>query len=237
MGLKDNLKELNKSKSDPRIGLFMAEIDRWFVEQNKNRPFRPGMFHASSIINDKFCLRESYWDLMNPKEEKPISPNLLRIFAVGNDAHAKYQRMFKDKKIALFIEQPFFSKFLQMTGTPDAIINFHGKRTGVEIKTMNTNAFYHMDKPHPSAFKQAQMYMYLLGIPQFIIFCENKNDQNIKLFLIDFDLNVALKYVRRMRSLEKYINEGKVPRAEECFCDRPSRRKSCKYHSRCFGGK
>lgn len=232
MGLKDNIKMIENG--DPRIALFQAKIDKYFIDKNKSRPHRPGMFHTSSIINDKFCLRESYWDAVKPIPESPISPNVLRIFATGNDAHEKYQTMFTEMGIAKYVEQPFYSKFLDLTGTPDVIIDFYGMQTGVEIKTMNTMAFYHMTKPHASAFKQAQVYMYLLGLPQFIIFCENKNDQNIKLFLIKFDLEVAMTYIKRIRTLRIYLDTKLTPALNICMCSKKGDRRSCRYNKRCF---
>ncbi len=232
MGDLSNLIKQN-SKSDPRIALFLSKIDKYFIEWNRERQAkRPGMFHASSIISDKFCPRAAYWDLIDRKEDEPLKPSTIRIFANGVSAHEKYQEMFRKMGIARYIEQPFYSKFLDLCGTPDAIIDFFGVLCGVEIKTVNTNAFYKLSSPPKNAYAQSQVYMYLLGIPHFVIFCENKNDQNIKLFLIDFDLKEALKYVKRMRFLNKHLKLKKVPK--KCFCKKKTDRKTCKYHSRCF---
>lgn len=220
---------------DPRLAIFLSKVDKWYIDWKKKRELkRPGMFHTSSIIKDKFCFREAYWDITEKTPPEISAPSTLRVFANGVDVHERTQKILKDLRIAIYIEQPFYSKFLDLCGTPDAIIDFFGITTGVEIKSMNTTAFYHLNAPPKNAVAQAQVYMYLLGIPQFIIWVENKNDQNIKLFLIEFDLDEALKYIKRMRKLYKYLIKKKVPKAKDCWCNNKHKRKTCRYFKRCF---
>jgi hypothetical protein len=228
------MKDLIKSmlNSDPRLAFLVNKVDQYYVDARKDRPKRPSLFRTSSIINEKFCMRQSYWDLIESADEEAVATRTLRIWANGDDVHNRTQNAFDYVKLTKYREKSFYSKLLELTGTPDIIIDFFGCAAGVEIKSMHKDEFYHITAPPKGAFTQAQMYMYITGTPYFIIWVECKNDQNIKTFLIEFNIDFILPYIKRVRSLYKHYKAKKVPKS--CFCETKKDRKKCKYNKRCF---
>lgn len=169
--------------------------------------------HASALIaGDKdFCLRQQVLSLFYRQlqgEQLPVK--LMRIFEEGNAIHEKWQRLFirggystyKDLDVTQYNEE-FMISF-----TPDIICTipeyYEGKMIG-ELKSVNTYTFSKMTK-HPSASKQLQWYMFLTGIHKGFVLSEDKNTQDIKLEVYDYDSNLVAPFIERAEAIKYYYN-------------------------------
>lgn len=167
--------------------------------------------HASALITgDKdFCVRQQVLSLIYRQlQGEQINVGLMRIFEQGNAIHEKWQRMFiragYSKANDLDVTQ--FNKKFKISFTPDIICEipeFHdGKMIG-EIKSVNTFQFQHMTR-HPSAWKQCQWYMYLTGIHKGFVLSEDKNTQEFKLEVYDFDQSIVDPFIDRAEEIKYY---------------------------------
>lgn len=167
--------------------------------------------HASALITgDKdFCVRQQVLSLIYRQlQGEQINVGLMRIFEQGNAIHEKWQRMFiragYSKADDLDVTQ--FNKKFKISFTPDIICEipeFHdGKMIG-EIKSVNTFQFQHMTR-HPSAWKQCQWYMYLTGIHKGFVLSEDKNTQEFKLEVYDFDQSIVDPFIDRAEEIKYY---------------------------------
>lgn len=167
--------------------------------------------HASALITgDKdFCVRQQVLSLIYRQlQGEQINVGLMRIFEQGNAIHEKWQRMFiragYSKANDLDVTQ--FNKQFKISFTPDIICEipeFHdGKMIG-EIKSVNTFQFQHMTR-HPSAWKQCQWYMYLTGIHKGFVLSEDKNTQEFKLEVYDFDQSIVDPFIDRAEEIKYY---------------------------------
>lgn len=167
--------------------------------------------HASALITgDKdFCVRQQVLSLIYRQlQGEQINVGLMRIFEQGNAIHEKWQRMFiragYSKANDLDVTQ--FNKKFRISFTPDIICEipeFHdGKMIG-EIKSVNTFQFQHMTR-HPSAWKQCQWYMYLTGIHKGFVLSEDKNTQEFKLEVYDFDQSIVDPFIDRAEEIKYY---------------------------------
>ena len=167
--------------------------------------------HASALITgDKdFCVRQQVLSLIYRQlQGEQINVRLMRIFEQGNAIHEKWQRMFiragYSKANDLDVTQ--FNKKFKISFTPDIICEipeFHdGKMIG-EIKSVNTFQFQHMTR-HPSAWKQCQWYMYLTGIHKGFVLSEDKNTQEFKLEVYDFDQSIVDPFIDRAEEIKYY---------------------------------
>lgn len=189
--------------------------------------------HASALITgDKdFCVRQQVLSLMYRQlqgEQLPVG--LIRIFEQGNAIHEKWQRMFiragYSKAGDLDVTQ--FNKKFRISFTPDIICQipefYDGKMIG-EIKSVNTYQFQKMVR-HPSAWKQLQWYMYLTGIHKGFVLSEDKNNQDFKLEVYDFDQSIVdpfidraeqvKYYYKRVMSEKKMVKRPKDANSPEC---------------------
>lgn len=189
--------------------------------------------HASALITgDKdFCVRQQVLSLIYRQlqgEQLPVG--LVRIFEQGNAIHEKWQRMFiragYSKAEDLDVTQ--FNKKFKISFTPDIICQipefYDGKMVG-EIKSVNTYQFQKMVR-HPSAWKQLQWYMYLTGIHKGFVLSEDKNNQDFKIEVYDFDQSIVdpfidraeqvKYYYKRVMSEKKMVKRPKDANSPEC---------------------
>lgn len=167
--------------------------------------------HASALITgDKdFCVRQQVLSLIYRQlQGEQINVGLKRIFEQGNAIHEKWQRMFirAGYSAASDLDVTQFNKKFKISFTPDIICEipefYNGKMIG-EIKSVNTFQFQHMTR-HPSAWKQCQWYMYLTGIHKGFVLSEDKNTQDFKIEVYDFDQSIVDPFIDRAEEIKYY---------------------------------
>lgn len=225
------------------------EEEAAFVKQVMTRGLesqeRVGL-HASALIKgDKdFCLRQQVLSLMYRQlqgEQLPVG--LMKIFEEGNAIHEKWQRLFirggYSKASDLDVTQ--FNKQYRISFTPDIICRipefYDGKMIG-ELKSVNTHQFRKMVR-HPSAWKQLQWYMYLSGIHKGFVLSEDKNTQETKIEIYDYDVNVVSQFIDRAEEIKfrykKAMKEHKmVKRPEDATSPDCKRCKQCALVNACW---
>lgn len=202
--------------------------------------------HASALIKgDKdFCLRQQVLSLMYRQlqgEQLPVG--LMKIFEEGNAIHEKWQRLFirggYSKASDLDVTQ--FNKQYRISFTPDIICRipefYDGKMIG-ELKSVNTHQFRKMAR-HPSAWKQLQWYMYLSGIHKGFVLSEDKNTQETKIEIYDYDVNVVSQFIDRAEEIKfrykKAMKEHKMAkRPEDATSPDCKRCKQCALVNACW---
>lgn len=201
-----------------------VEKETAFVKQVMTRGLesqeRVGL-HASSLIvsDNEFCAREQVLSLIYKQlQGEQLNVGLLRIFEEGNAIHEKWQRMFLRAGYSEVedLDKTQFNKKYMISFTPDIICNipefYDGKMVG-EIKSVNTFQFQRMIT-HPSAGKQLQWYMYLTGIKKGFVLCDDKNTQDFKLEVYDFDKEKVEPFIERAEvvkeAYDRVFDEGKM---------------------------
>lgn len=185
--------------------------------------------HASAIIvsDEKFCYRQQVLSLFyKQRQGEQHSPATRRIFTEGDSVHEKWQRLFirggytETRKC----DKTRFCKEYDLQYTPDIICNIDGVKMIVEIKSVNTIQYKKMEKenkPHLSGKKQLFFYMFLTGIKKGFTLCEDKNTQEFRVNIYEYDDNETKKYIERLEKIQmykKHFLEGNriVRRHEKC---------------------
>jgi hypothetical protein len=233
--LKDALLKTNLPKTDTL--LIETKLNNLFYTDDENREDRV-MLHGSGLVasDSEWCYRQAILSFYYKGSEPKIPIGLKRIFLNGWYVHEKWQKMFMQAGIAVGVEQRGESEEWGLLYTPDAIIKLGTKLYVVEIKSVNTMQFNNMIS-HPHGEKQLQLYMHMSGIPHGFVLCEDKNNQNIKIFPYEYDSEKARPYVERMVKVKalrkKFEEEGTLPM--RC-CDKESCKRSlgCAYHDACW---
>jgi hypothetical protein len=185
--------------------------------------------HASAIIvsDNKFCYRQQVLSLIyKQKQGEQVNVGLRRIFAEGDAIHEKWQRLFIRGGYAspFDLDNTQFADEYELSFTPDIICMIDGTEMVGEIKSVNTFQFQKMvkeNKEHESGKKQLNLYMGLTGIHKGFTLCEDKNTQDFKVNLYDYDKASARPYIERLENVQKYkknlLEKGKlVKRHEKC---------------------
>lgn len=199
--------------------------------------------HASAIIvsDDKFCYRQQVLSLFYKQlQGEQVSVPLRRIFAEGDAIHEKWQRLFiragysKPEEL----DKTQFADDFDLSFTPDILCTIDGKRMVGEIKSVNTFTFK-KQKYHASGRKQLQLYMYLTGIHDGFVLCEDKNTQDIKVYLYKYDPTEIQPFITRLERTQQYkqrlAEKGKlVKRHEKCTGYTCKMAESCPMKDVCY---
>jgi hypothetical protein len=232
------------------------EEETKFVKQVMTRGLesqeRVGLHASAMLVGDKeFCLRAQVLSLIYKQlQGGQIAVGLKRIFEEGNAIHEKWQRLFIRAGYGKAKHMDFtrMCNEYMLSYTPDIDCKipefFEGRMIG-EIKSVNTFQFQRMTK-HPSAWKQCQWYMYLcikelkdkgkwngVDYTKGFVLNEDKNTQDFKLEVYDYDPTLIEPYADRAESIvyhyERVFEEHKMVK-------RPTDAKSpdCKRCRECF---
>lgn len=213
--------------------------------------------HASAMIvsDDKFCYRQQVLSLFYKQlQGEQTSVGLKRIFAEGDAIHEKWQRLFIRGGLCKPLDCDYsrFAEDFDLSYTPDIIcqIPVNYSLTGVydekvekvpyivEIKSVNTFT-YKKQKYHASGRKQCQLYMYLTGIHNGIVLCDDKNTQEFKVYKYEYNPNEIKKEIRRLEQVQEYkrqlLEQKKlVKRHEKCTGYTSKKAQECPMRDICF---
>ena len=225
------------------------EEETKFVKQVMTRGLesqeRVGL-HASALIAppSKYCIRQQVLSLLYRQDQgEQVQAGLMRIFEEGNAIHEKWQRLFIRVGYATAKDCDFtrFCKEYQISYTPDVIVDIpeYGKFV-VEIKSMNTFSFKKLNENgHPTGKKQDFFYMYLTGIHQGIVLCEDKNTQDFRVFCYDYNDEMTIEARERAEMIQYYkqlvLEEHKmVKRVDGCNSPTCKRASECPMRDACY---
>ena len=228
-----------------------AKFVKQVMTRGQESQERVGLHASSLIVGDKdFCVRQQVLSLIYKQlQGEQINVGLMRIFEQGNAIHEKWQRLFiragYSKASDLDVTQ--FNDAYKISFTPDIICSipefYDGKMIG-EIKSVNTFQFQRMVK-HPSAWKQCQWYMYLTGIHKGFVLSEDKNTQDFKIEVYDYDPSIVAPFIDRAEAIKYYYNKlmkqhKMVQRPDDAKSSTCKRCKDCPMRLSCWnleGGK
>lgn len=211
---------------------------------------RKGLHASAMIVPEKsFCLRQQVLSLHYKQlQGQQHKPSLLKIFEEGNSIHEKWQRFFIRAGYSQpeWLDRTKVDEDFHVSYSPDVICKipeFYPGRMVCEIKSMNDYS-YRTNEKHPSAWKQLQLYMFLLrkqsglldgdssNFNKGFVLCENKDTQESRVEIYNFDKDTVKPYVDRLiqvqESNEKFLTEKKPPKCH-ILCDSSS----CEMAAKC----
>lgn len=240
--------KLGKSIEYPKKNTILEQMvydrfEKLFEEWNAKKGSREGI-HVSAIIKSdgSFCYRQIILMQHFPHAPLPLHGRTLRIFRHGWAIHEKWQELFRAAGIAIETETTHYHKETGASFTPDAIVRMFKRRMLIEIKSMNNEAYNAMRSVHADAQIQANMYMHLEGIREAVILVENKDTQEFKLWVIEYEPERIRKYRKRLRVIGEWLSfyeaERKLPnRHVLCATEDTPKARNCPVRSACFAGK
>lgn len=202
--------------------------------------------HASAMLvsDDIFCCRQQVLSLVyHQAQGEQLPVGLMRIFEEGNAIHEKWQRLLLRAGYSTWNQLDYsqYCKKYMMSFTPDIICTipefYEGPMIG-EIKSMNHFQFAKITR-HPSAWKQCQWYMHLTGIKKGFVLIDDKNNQETKFEVYDYDPSLVAPFIERAEEImfryHRLVNEEKMVKrpsdAKEPSCKRC---KSCPLLDACW---
>lgn len=203
--------------------LFKLKVMSTFDAWNADKPMRTGFPHASNILapESEFCLRKLVMMAVYPSQAerppvKPWNPLENARFKNGWVLHEKYQDLLKRYGRVIYtngepeLDRTHFDETRLLYFSPDAIIDHYGTTMVVEIKgykdglgkdTANKSTFDKLDElgtPPEAAHCQVNFYLHLLELDYGLVLVECKNTQELKVWCVEYDRELAQPYIDRM---------------------------------------
>lgn len=189
---------------------------KYLKRQQAKENFEPEFY----ISNISRCPREVVYDMLQyPRSSK--DPKFFLIGENGNYMHRRYQRWLANSGILLFSEYPLKIPKYRISAKVDAIISLCGlvpemddELAVVELKSSNNKKFSKMtekNQPLIEYIEQIMLYLHFLEIPYGIIYVENKDNQDILEFWIEYDNKLAQELVQRIEMINDYVDKKELP--------------------------
>ena len=179
-------------------------IDKFYLDQQKNRE------QAHFYITDAGkCPRGVFFKFKNAPREK-MDPRILRIYERGEYLHRNIFNILYRLKIGVTTEVSIPAQEI-IAGRADAIISINKENYVLDIKSMNSMVFKNLTEPKEENVYQLQLYLHYFNIKKGILFYIDKDKQNIKEFLINYDPNLVQSLLKDFTDLKIKIDKNIVP--------------------------
>jgi CRISPR/Cas system-associated exonuclease Cas4 (RecB family) len=198
----------NFQKSDEKS--FAEKVGRLFEDGflKSKRPdgFMQKTSFAPSSIGPKYsgsCSRRWVLAFQGHTWEETTEAINIAVMNAGSDAHERLQQILVDAGVAVEIERELKLEYPPIRGFADAIIEIDGQQYVGEFKTTRTEAFEHYQfagKPNASHILQVMIYMYITGLPGFVMY-QNSNSRELLVLPVELDeelLNYTLNWLKQV---------------------------------------
>lgn len=200
---------------------------------------RIGKFYPSSVGR---CKRQVAYQMLG-YPGKPIPGRNLLIMDNGTYFHERMEHTFKRMGIMIAPELALKDEELRISGRSDAIVwnwlkkepvendaivelktldgnvVYNGPQSDVlivELKSINNKGWEKLPKTLPKMEHrmQLQLYMYLTGIRQGVVYYENKDTQEQKYFVVEYNPDMVAKIVADIKEIISHLDAGTLPERE-----------------------
>lgn len=206
--------------------MIKEKIDEFYISKNKDRD-RTHFY----ITDAGKCPRAVYFQFKKAPK-KALDARTLRIMDHGDYTHLRLISTLFSLGIVKGTEIDIPNKEI-VHGRADVIVNIEGEPHVVEIKSINSYAFAKLQSGDPDHIKQLQLYLHYFKIKKGILIYENKNTQEIKEFLIEYDENIVKEALEKFYILKAQIENNVLPGiagVEEWRCNFCAYAEECKKH-------
>lgn len=183
-----------------------------------------------------YCQRKHVYQYLGMPRERGVDSDLANIFIHGTWTHLKWQAMGFMANWLAQAEVPCAIPELHYTGTIDGILT---TGEGWELKSINARGFrWVLDKGvNDKHLLQIHGYMLATGIRRWCVIYEEKDTQQYKEFVIDFDPVIAEIVEMELATLNTHVTERELPeQLSGCVAKKTSEYKQCPYRDRCDAG-
>ncbi len=191
------------------------------------------LFNMGHAIHD--ILREPIYDLlmgkwyckwchaMHGSDKSPILMPM-KCGKCGKSEHLIYEEIY------------LRDETLKVHGHPDGIIAFGSDRSLLEIKTTNEHSYTSLSfsGPNRNYLRQCNIYMYLLKLDKTYLVYENRNDGDIREFVLKFDERFIDEVKEMSDAIQIGLKTGELPPRTECDKITCARAKRCPVSKQCF---
>jgi len=179
-------------------------IDKFYLDNQENR--KQMHFYVTDAGK---CSRAVFFKLKQAPAEK-ADPRLLRIFEHGEQLHRNLYNVLYRLRLGMTTEIPIPPQEI-ISGRADAILCLNGENFVLDIKSMNSMIFKNLTAPKIENVYQIQLYMHFFEIKKGILLYIDKDRQDIKEFVVDYDRGLNEALLDGFGRLKKQVENNQLP--------------------------
>lgn len=183
-------------------------IDQFYLDREREKKQKERIqFYISEVGK---CPRAIFFKFKKiPAEE--LEPERLRIFDHGDLIHKMVLTPLESLGLVRVSEIPIPPQKI-ISGRADAIISLNGEEYVLDIKSISGRLnFTKMEKPIQEHVWQVQLYMHFFQKKKGILLYINKDTQEIKEFIFDYDKKLAKELLDWFEKIKEKIEKNLVP--------------------------
>ena len=185
-------------------------IDNFYLDQQKHKDQ-----HHFYITDAGKCPRAVFFKFKNAPRA-PMEPRILRIFERGEQIHQNIFNILYRLRIGVTTEVKIPAQEI-VSGRADAIFCIDGKNYVLDIKSMNSMVFRNLQEPKIENVYQIQLYLHYFNIPHGILMYIDKDKQDIKEFIVQYDEQLIKQLLNNFEQLKNKIETNTVPTTLEDY--------------------
>lgn len=189
---------------EKKINMLTEIIDKFYLEQQRSR--EQNHFYITDVGK---CPRAVFFKFKNVPREK-MDARILRIFERGESMHGNLINTLIRLGIVVAAEIKIPEQEI-ISGRADVILSLNNELYVLDIKSMNSMIFRNLTEPKPENLQQVQLYLHYFKIKKGILLYIDKDQQNIKEFVFDYDENLVKSLLQGFESLKTKIDNNLIP--------------------------
>jgi CRISPR/Cas system-associated exonuclease Cas4 (RecB family) len=181
-------------------------IDQFYLDNQSNR--EQSHFYVTDAGK---CGRAVFFKFKNAPK-RSMDANILRLFDHGDYIHQLIMKsLLGARDIHVVASEVNIPPQELISGRADAILSTGKAMYVLDIKSMNSMVFRNLTEPKEENIDQLQLYLHYFKIPQGILLYVNKDTQELKEFILDYNKNRALNLLSSLADLKKKIDSDILP--------------------------
>ncbi|PIP23489.1 MAG: hypothetical protein COX36_02965 [Candidatus Nealsonbacteria bacterium CG23_combo_of_CG06-09_8_20_14_all_38_19] len=181
-------------------------IDKFYLDRQKDKEQ-----HHFYITDAGKCGRAVFFKFKNVPREK-MEANILRMFDHGDHIHQLIMKpLLSIRDIHVVASEVNIPPQEIISGRADAILSDGKELYVLDIKSMNSMVFRNLQTPKEENVDQVQLYMHFFKVKKGILLYVNKDNQELKEFVLDYNPLRAENLIENLKQLKVKIDSDIVP--------------------------
>jgi len=193
---------------EQEVALMLKElIDKFYSDKNQDRE------QTHFYITDAGkCPRATFFKFKKAPR-KQMEGRILRIFEQGESIHQIMMKaLFGIRDIHVVASEVNMPPQEIISGRADAIVSVNNELYVVDFKSMNSMVFRGLTAPKEENVYQIQLYLHFFKIEKGILLYIDKDKQEIKEFIIEYNPFLCKKLLKQFNELKEKINSNIIPK-------------------------
>lgn len=183
-------------------------IDKFYLDRERAKKDRE---RVQFYISESGKCQRSIFFRFKRAPKKEFGAEKLRVFEFGNHIQQIVLRPLESLGLVETTEVSIPPQEI-ISGRADIILSINGERYVVDVKSISGKMnFQKMEKALPDHYEQVQLYLHFFKIKKGILLYVNKDTQELKDFVFDYDRNLVEKLLERFKQLKSKIESNIVP--------------------------